>query len=38
MIGGETRLFPLSETHHSGKKAGFLPRAAIKNLVVPQRQ
>ncbi|QTA84894.1 Uncharacterized protein dnm_092460 [Desulfonema magnum] len=22
--GGETRLFPLSETHHSGKKAGFL--------------
>ncbi|QTA91591.1 Uncharacterized protein dnm_076610 [Desulfonema magnum] len=22
----------MSETHHSGKKAGFLPRANIKNL------
>ncbi|QTA92087.1 Uncharacterized protein dnm_081620 [Desulfonema magnum] len=30
--GGETRLFPLSEKHHSGKKAGFLLRADIKNL------
>ncbi|QTA86494.1 Uncharacterized protein dnm_025170 [Desulfonema magnum] len=32
MSGRETRLFPLSEKHHSGKKAGFLPRADIKNL------
>ncbi|QTA85191.1 Uncharacterized protein dnm_011960 [Desulfonema magnum] len=32
MSGKETRLFPLSEKHHSGKKAGFLPRADIKNL------
>ncbi|QTA89228.1 Uncharacterized protein dnm_052780 [Desulfonema magnum] len=27
--GRETRVFPLSEKHHSGKKAGFLPRADI---------
>ncbi|QTA85118.1 Uncharacterized protein dnm_011220 [Desulfonema magnum] len=32
MSGGETRLFPLSEKHHSEKKAGFLLREDIKNL------
>ncbi|QTA93495.1 Uncharacterized protein dnm_095960 [Desulfonema magnum] len=32
MSGRETRVFPFSEKHHSGKKAGFLPRADIKNL------
>ncbi|QTA85190.1 Uncharacterized protein dnm_011950 [Desulfonema magnum] len=32
MSGGETRLFPLSEKHHSRKKARFLLREDIKNL------
>ncbi|QTA85789.1 Uncharacterized protein dnm_018040 [Desulfonema magnum] len=27
---GETRLFPLSETHHSGKKPGFFPGQILK--------
>ncbi|QTA93625.1 Uncharacterized protein dnm_097290 [Desulfonema magnum] len=30
--GGETRLFPSGAADHSGKKAGFLPGAAIGNL------
>ncbi|QTA90377.1 Uncharacterized protein dnm_064380 [Desulfonema magnum] len=29
---GETQLFPSGSADHSGKKAGFLPRANIENL------